>query len=700
MADFYGLNYASLTPDVVTNLFLYGKTTTPSDLNEQIRPSSEVGPTVHLNMGDYMRDGPGRYALPSNAAFVKSFFSSLDNQQINGQPISGTYTVDQLIKQFGVSEDEFKINIAQYAIDTKSSDYASRAYIYNSGSFIIAKDTQFVFDGQNSRIDNLHVRAFDDNFDFESSSWVTWAGNNTVLKPLVDPFGLGAGRPVIFKFDGTSGEPITNNYGASNYNSDAARWDSIYTPTAFASDLLPGILGIVDQLKSDKVIDYERDGKYVIYANSSGATISPENAGTANGRVDSSDDDHASILVGSPGNDKIYGGSHADWLLGGGGDDNLYGSLGGDFIDGGADYDVLTYSSVSGEIKLSSRPASDVPDGIDQNNGILKLSFDQSDDFDRIRGVENIRIGSSDVHLKLDSSALDDKTQTVIDGSGTNALLDFSDVDRSVEFNAGNLGESDGLIFNNFTEIKGSENGDTFDIGGTPITYLQGGAGNDTIRGNGQAAIDAGLGNNNVYGSDKGSDTFVYSGGNLVIDNAAADDHLMLRKSFLTGTDSNTDRSSAIPVTFGFMGEYDTTGFVDSGILKYDHTDHIDFGSDLPPFDMPVYKYNALYSDDFDFEIDYEKRDDGSLVLTFKKTTSYNDQDTIIPHRPIRDDVVGQITINNFHDGDLGINFAPATGGAIEPGSTTSYDHDNQLTMQALNNGNFLAAPMLHTDVT
>lgn len=700
MTDIYGLNYASLTPDVITNLFLYGKTTTPDNLPDRIRPASEIGPTVHLNMGDYMTSGPGRYALPSNAQFVKDFFSNLNDQKLNGKPISGTYTVDQLIKEYGVSENQFKINITQYNLDTKSSDYASRAYIYNSGGFIIAKDTQFVFDGQNSRIDNLHVRAFDDNFDFESSSWVTWAGNNTVLKPLVDPFGLGAGRPVIFKFDGTTGEPIINNYGVNNYITDESLWGSIYNDRDFEADLLSGITGIVDKLKSDQVIDYEQDGKYIIYANSSGSTISPENAGTANGRVDSSDDDHASILVGSPGSDKLYGGSHADWLFGGDSDDNLYGSEGGDFIDGGSGYDVLAYASVNGDVALSSRPPNDVPTGVDPNaSTILKLSFNQDTDLDRIRDVENIRLGSSDIHLKIDTSALDDKSGAIIDGSGNKALLDFSEVDRSVDFNSGNLGEDSGLIFNDFTEIKGSANGDTFDIGGTPITYVQGGVGNDTIHGNGLAAIDAGLGNNSVFGSDQGSDTFVYSGGNLVIDNAAPDDRLMLRSSFLTGSDSAEDRAKGIPVTFGFMddSEWATNGTLDTGTLKYERTDHISLGSDLPPLNIPVFRYIPLYSDAFDFEVDYEKKDDGSLVLTFKKSSSYNDDDNIIIHRPIRDDVVGQVTINNFHDGDLGITFAPPTTGPSNPSNPTG-DQDNQLVRQALNNGEFLSAPTLHTD--
>ncbi len=89
---------------------------------------------------------------------------------------------------------------------------------------------------------------------------MTWAGNNTVLKPLVDPFGLGAGRPVIFKFDGTTGEPIINNYGVNNYITDESLWGSIYNDRDFEADLLSGITGIVDKLKSDQVIDYEQDG--------------------------------------------------------------------------------------------------------------------------------------------------------------------------------------------------------------------------------------------------------------------------------------------------------------------------------------------------------------------------------------------------------------------------------------------------------
>lgn len=52
----------------VTNLYLYGQETTPSDLTDEslIRPDSlSENPILNVNVQDYMQNGGGRFAIGS-----------------------------------------------------------------------------------------------------------------------------------------------------------------------------------------------------------------------------------------------------------------------------------------------------------------------------------------------------------------------------------------------------------------------------------------------------------------------------------------------------------------------------------------------------------------------------------------------------------------------------------------------------------
>lgn len=92
MAVFYFSDAASLTADVMTNLYLYGKTETPVDLNDRIRARNGGSDQVKMDMEAFMR-GPGRYALASNAYAVQILFGDSGNWfELNGK-----YTVGDLI---------------------------------------------------------------------------------------------------------------------------------------------------------------------------------------------------------------------------------------------------------------------------------------------------------------------------------------------------------------------------------------------------------------------------------------------------------------------------------------------------------------------------------------------------------------------------------------------------------------------------
>lgn len=68
-------DWSQLTENEITNLYLYGSPTTPTDrINDAlIRPAS-VETTIQVNMASYMATGPGRFALGSESPLVQAFF--------------------------------------------------------------------------------------------------------------------------------------------------------------------------------------------------------------------------------------------------------------------------------------------------------------------------------------------------------------------------------------------------------------------------------------------------------------------------------------------------------------------------------------------------------------------------------------------------------------------------------------------------
>lgn len=61
--------WKNLTNEEMTSLFLYGTKTPPQDLEDRVKdPSRNV--TITLNAADFMSNGPGIYANPSQVPFM------------------------------------------------------------------------------------------------------------------------------------------------------------------------------------------------------------------------------------------------------------------------------------------------------------------------------------------------------------------------------------------------------------------------------------------------------------------------------------------------------------------------------------------------------------------------------------------------------------------------------------------------------
>ena len=73
--------YSQITPQLITNFFLYGSSSKPSNLvnDALIRPADEQGAyqtTITVSMESVMGTGHGRFAYGANSDLVSEFFDN------------------------------------------------------------------------------------------------------------------------------------------------------------------------------------------------------------------------------------------------------------------------------------------------------------------------------------------------------------------------------------------------------------------------------------------------------------------------------------------------------------------------------------------------------------------------------------------------------------------------------------------------
>ena len=207
-------------------------------------------------------------------------------------------------------------------------------------------------------------------------------------------------------------------------------------------------------------------------------------------------------IIGSSGNDTLYGGDNSETIVAGQGNDIIYGSAGGDIIDGGNGIDTVSYvdsnQAVSVNLSLASSP---------QKGGYAEG--------DILTSIENIIGGSYNDTLRGGQS--DD---TLSGGKG----------DDSIYAGTGH------------NQMNGDDGNDTFIVDAGQNT-IDGGSGNDTFTLNaGSNTVIGGLGNdnftinsgtNNLDGGT-GNDTFNVSGGSNTLSGGDGDDVFIVSQSLLT----------------------------------------------------------------------------------------------------------------------------------------------------------------------
>ncbi|MEE3662980.1 calcium-binding protein [Brenneria sp. g21c3] len=340
-----------LTPEEITNLYLYGTKSRPGDLLDErlIRASAEeiqaakAEASTEVDINDYMAE-VGRFTSPADFEIINKFFASDD------LPV-GSYNEQDMRDLLDV--DEKWIVQKQWAFSDDTEDYAARVYIWNSTAFEIDDHVRFIVEKDGSRrIENFAITPLNhgpDNFDFKSEDTLARLGNG-YLEEIVDPSGIG--RKVIINF---TGDRTLTTLDAEGYRQAVASKPSAsLTPKL---SLLSEIQRLTDELFASGSTRALFDNKPILYGSRQSDVMTGYDA-----KNEDLDDhrhlenyaDNGVVYVGGAGNDTIKGTRHDDILIGGQDDDILQGGAGNDIyiVDDG---DTILDSDHKGNIYLNNR---------------------------------------------------------------------------------------------------------------------------------------------------------------------------------------------------------------------------------------------------------------------------------------------------------------------------------------------------------
>ncbi|GAB1542225.1 hypothetical protein NUACC21_48990 [Scytonema sp. NUACC21] len=410
----------------ITNLYLYGQLSTPSNLIDAnlIRPKDAIS-DVPVDVNDFMKTGAGRFAVGSQFELVQRFFALPQHVP------PGTYTKLQVKDFFGLAFVERSIawDMQQFNYDDGVNDYLDRVWVYNSMAFQISDDAVFIVEENGEkRIENFAVyprKNVPENFDFETGNPLTIVANAAVL-PRVDPSGIG--RKVNIQFSDSSSVPRTI-YTKESFFNDFHRSQSWYVNTVVATNRLISSRGeFVNGLFNDGVTKFLDGNKPIIYGTVeddlyfSAAYVSKFSYPTLynykkNGLV-MIGGGGSDTIVGHVNNDKLLGGQGKDILRGNGGADTLEGGLGNDTLDGGdGNRDVAVFSDKFENYKYSISDS-----GIFGLGGkIITFAHNrgtQADGTDTLQNIEFARFSDRTVPLPLKDGPKNTTKSDIYDNNG------------------------------------------------------------------------------------------------------------------------------------------------------------------------------------------------------------------------------------------------------------------------------------------
>ena len=217
------LAVSDVTVDRILSQYLWNSPIPPKREDMGISITLANRTPVKIDATDYMKNGAGRYATAADFKMFENFFKA-SNLPARNTP----YSFDEIgnkiygIERFNSWKNDFysttpgkgfTVAISQYGIDTSSSDYVERAFIFGSTQVVVTPDDlrklQFFVRPDGSReIRNLRITPKDDNFDFiggsssqdASGKLQKWAVGkaNAVFNSVLDPKGIGRSVPLVY----------------------------------------------------------------------------------------------------------------------------------------------------------------------------------------------------------------------------------------------------------------------------------------------------------------------------------------------------------------------------------------------------------------------------------------------------------------------------------------------------------------------
>ena len=217
------LAVSDVTVDRILSQYLWNSPIPPKREDMGISITSANRTPVKIDATAYMKNGAGRYATAADFKMFENFFKA-SNLPARNTP----YSFDEIgNKIYGIERFNswkngfysttpgkgFTVAISQYGIDTSSSDYVERAFIFGSTQVVVTPDDlrklQFFVRPDGSReIRNLRITPKNDNFDFIGGSSSQDASGrmlkmmvdtaNAGFKKVIDPKGIGRAVPLIY----------------------------------------------------------------------------------------------------------------------------------------------------------------------------------------------------------------------------------------------------------------------------------------------------------------------------------------------------------------------------------------------------------------------------------------------------------------------------------------------------------------------
>lgn len=349
------------TMQEIINLYLYGEKNIPENLlnPEIVNRPLDATTTINVDMNEFMRYSAGRYVHPANFLAVRKFLLGEYDSKLS----AGTYNTEQFFDAIGVPKnpESRSLEVSNYTLDTSSSDYLDRSYVFGSMSFRINKDAKFIVEEDGSRyIKNIAVEANNDNFDYKSDNFFALV-TNSMTEGIIDPFKIG--RKVHINFVGNNSDVMDLGEGHIRLLfSHINFFDSISSPIPNIPKLIEGLYSIT------KGLNYiDKDGNLIVYGSQENDDLTYHKAILLNYIFGNINTFNSNIsFVGGNNFDTILGGSKNDIILGNDGTDVLRGAMGDDTLIGGLDVDTL-YGGDNDDTLIGGMSEDDPTDNNAQN---------------------------------------------------------------------------------------------------------------------------------------------------------------------------------------------------------------------------------------------------------------------------------------------------------------------------------------------